>query len=143
MSGPSPDVYMHRRGYNDSDNEHPLFLYMDEMSLQEVDIMFGCIRSNSDKDKSLYPSKDILDDGCFFWTSEWDAHMEDMFVDLTKEILQGTAKFRTPGMWNGYFRCRNRMSRGTHDCLNYIMPTFLMPLHSRILEGFHIDWHKS
>ncbi|EDQ98425.1 uncharacterized protein LACBIDRAFT_302374 [Laccaria bicolor S238N-H82] len=143
MSGPSPDVYVHRRGYIDSDDEHPLFLYTDEMSPQEVDVMFGCIRSDSDKDKSLYPSKDILDDGCFFWTGEWDSRMEDMFVDLTKEILQGTAKFRTPGMWNDYFRRRNRMSRGNRDRLNHIVPASLMHLHTRILDGFHVDWHKS
>lgn len=143
MSGPSPDIYVHRQGYIDSDDEHPLFLYTDEMSPQEVDVMFGCIRSDSDKDKSLYPSKDILDDGCFFWTGEWDVRMEDMFADLTKEILQGTAKFRTPGMWNDYFRRWNRMNRGTRDRLNHIVPNSLMCLHSRILDGFHVDWHKT
>ena len=142
MSGPSPDVYVHRRGYIDSDDEHPMFLYTDEMSPQEVDVMFGCIRSDSDKDKSLYPSKDILDDGCFFWTGEWDARMEDMFSDLTKEILQGTAKFRTPGMWNEYFRRRNRMNRGSRDRLNHLVPTSLLRLHSKISDGFRVGWHK-
>jgi len=112
MSGPSPDVYVHRRGYIDSDDEHPMFLYSDEMSPQEIDVLFSCIGSDSDKDKSLYPSKDILDDGCFFWTGKWDARMEDMFSDLTKDILQGTAKFRTPGMWNEYFRRQSCMGRG-------------------------------
>ena len=57
MSGPSPDVYVHHRGYIDSDDEQPMFLYTDEMSPQEVDVLFGCIRSDSDKDKSLYPSR--------------------------------------------------------------------------------------
>ncbi|EDQ98716.1 uncharacterized protein LACBIDRAFT_296822, partial [Laccaria bicolor S238N-H82] len=100
MDGPSPDVYLHRRGYIDSDDENPMFLYTDEMSPQEIDVIFGCIRSDIDRDRSLYPSRDILDDDCFFWTGEWDDHMENMFADLTKEILQGSAKFRTPGMWN-------------------------------------------
>lgn len=70
MEGPSPKVYLHRQGSIDSDNEHPMFLYTDEMTLQEVDILFGCICSDGDKDKSLYPSKDVLDEGCFFWTGE-------------------------------------------------------------------------
>ena len=73
------------------------------MLAQEIDVLFGCIHSNGDRDKSLYPSRDVLDDGCFFWTGEWDSKMEDMFANLTKDILQGTAKFRTPGMWNEYF----------------------------------------
>ena len=142
MSGPSPDVYVHRRGYIDSDDENPMFLYSDEMSPQEVDVLFGCIRSDSDKDKSLYPSKDILDDGCFFWTGEWDQRMEDMFADITKEILQGTAKFRTPGMWNEYFQHRSRMIRGPCDRLNHLAPASLLRLHSKIIEGFPVDWHK-
>jgi len=143
MSGPSPDVYVHRRGYIDSDDEHPMFVYTDEMSLQEVDVLFGCIRSDSDKDKSLYPSKDILDDGCFFWTREWDSRMEDMFSDLTKEILQGTGKFCMPGMWNEYFRRQSRMIRGPLKCLNQLAPVSLLRLHSKILDGFRVDWHKS
>ena len=142
MAGPSPDVYVHRRGYIDSDDEHPMFLYTDEMSPQEVDVLFGCIRSDSDRDKSLYPSKDILDDGCFFWTGEWDTQMEDMFSDLTKEILQGSAKFRTPGMWNEYFRRHSRLTRGPRDRLNHLAPASLLRLHSKIMEGFPVDWHK-
>ena len=142
MSGPSPDVDIHRRGYIDSDDENPMFLYSDEMSPQEVDVLFGCIRSDSDKDKSLYLSKDILDDGCFFWTSEWDQRMEDMFADITKEILQGTAKFHMLGMWNKYFRRRSRMTRGPHDRLNHLAPASLLRLHSKIIEGFPVDWHK-
>lgn len=142
MEGPSPDVYLHRRGNIDSDDEHPMFLYTDEMTPQEVDVLFGCIRSDGDKDKSLYPSKDVLDEGCFFWTGEWNSRMEDMFADLTKDILQGTAKFKTPGMWNEYFRRRNRTSRGTKERLNQIAPESLRRLHMRILDGFPIDWHK-
>lgn len=80
--------------------------------------------------------------GVFFWTGEWDARMEDMFSDLTKEILQGTAKFRTPGMWNEYFRRRNRMNRGSRDRLNHLVPTSLLRLHSKISDGFHVGWHK-
>ena len=142
MEGPSPDVYLHRRGNIDSDDEHPLFLYTDEMTPQEIDVLFGCIRSDGDKDRSLYPSKDVLDDGCFFWTGEWDSKMDDMFADLMKEILQGTAKFKTPGMWNEYFRRRNRSSRGSKERLNQIVPMSLRRLHSRILDGFPLDWHK-
>ena len=125
MEGPSPDVFLHRRGNIDSDDEHPMFLYTDEMTPQEIDILFGCIRSDGDKDRSLYPSKDVLDKGCFFWTGEWDSKMEDMFADLTKDILQGTAKFKTPGMWNDYFRRRNRTSRGPKERLNQVAPASL------------------
>ena len=142
MSGPSPDVYIHRRSYIDSDDEHPMFLYSDEMTPQEIDVLFGCIHSNSDKDKSLYPSKDILDDGCFFWMGEWDVQMEDMFSDLTKDIMQGTAKFRMPGMWNEYFRRRSCMTRGPRDRLNHLVPASLLRLHSKILDSFPVDWHK-
>ena len=66
MEGPSPDVFLHHCRNINSDEEHPMFLYMDEMTPQEIDILSGCIRSDGDKDKSLYPSKDILDKGCFF-----------------------------------------------------------------------------
>jgi len=125
MDGPSLDVYLHRRSNIDSDDEHPLFLYTDEMTPQEIDVLFGCICSDGDKDKSLYPSKDVLDDGCFFWTGEWDSKMDDMFADLTKEILQGTAKFKMPGMWNDYFRRRNRSSRGLKEKLNQVVPMSL------------------
>ena len=125
MDGPSPDVYLHRRGNIDSDDKHPMFLYTDEMTPQEVDVLFGCIRNDGDKDKSLYPSKDVLDEGCFFWTGEWTSRMEDMFVDLTREILQGAAKFRTPGMWNEYFRRRNHSSRGPKEKLNQVAPASL------------------
>jgi len=142
MDGPSPDVYLHRQGNIDSDDERLMFLYTDKMAPQEVDVLFGCIRSDRDKDKSLYPSKDVLDEGCFFWTGEWDPQMEDMFTDLTKDILQGAAKFRTPGMWNKYFRCRNRTSRGLKEKLNQVVPESLRHLHMRILDGFPIDWHK-
>lgn len=142
MEGPSPDVFLHRRRNIDSDDEHPMFLYTDEMSPQEIDVLFGCIRSDGDKDKSLYPSKDILDEGCFFWTGEWDSKMEDMFTDLTKDILQGTAKFKTPGMWNEYFRCRNRGSRGPKERLNQVVPASLRKLHAKLLDGFPVDWHK-
>lgn len=142
MEGPSPDVYLHRRGNIDSDDEHPMFLYTDEMTPQEIDVIFGCIRSDGDKDRSLYPSKDVLDEGCYFWTGEWDSRMEDMFVDLTKEILQGTAKFKTPGMWNEYFRRRNRGFRGSKEKLNRVVPESLRRLHSKLLEGFPVDWHK-
>ena len=106
MDGPSPDVYLHRQGNINSDDEHPMFLYTDEMTPQEADVLFNCIRSDGDKDKSLYPSKDVLDEGCYFRTGEWDSRMDDMFADLTKEILQGTAKFKMPGMWN---ECRSRI----------------------------------
>ena len=142
MSGPSPDVYLHRRGNIDSDDEYPMFLYTDEMTPQEVDVLFGCIRNDGDKDRSLYPSKDVLDDGCFFWTGEWDSKMEAMFADLTKEILQGTAKFKTPGMWNDYFRRRNRSSRGPKEKLNQVVPASLHRLHARLLDGFPVNWHK-
>ena len=142
MDGPSPDVYLHRRGNIDSDDEHPMFLYTDEMTPQEVDVLFGCIRSDGDKDKSLYPSKDVLDEGCYFWTGEWDSRMDDMFADLTKEILQGTAKFKTPGMWNEYFRRRNRSFRGSKEKLNQVVPESLRRLHARLVDGFPIDWHK-
>ena len=142
MEGPSPDVYLHRRGYIDSDNEHPMFLYSDEMGPQEVDVLFGCIRSDSDRDRSLYPSKDILDEGCFFWTGEWDTRMDEMFDDLTKEILQGSAKFKTPGMWNEYFRRLNRGCRGSKEHLNQVVPAMLHDLHAKLLEGFPVDWHK-
>jgi len=50
MQGPSPDVYLHRRGYIDSDDEHPMFLYTDEMSPQEIDVLFGCIHNDSERD---------------------------------------------------------------------------------------------
>jgi len=143
MSGPFPDVYIHRQGYIDSNDKHPMFLYTDKMSPQEVNVMFGCICSDSDKDKSFYPLKDILDDSCFFWMGKWDAHMEDMFSDLTNKILQGTAKFCTPGMWNEYFRRQNHMNRGLHDHLNHLVPASLMCLHSRILDCFHLNWHKA
>ena len=76
MDGPSPDVYLHRRGYIDSDDNHPMFLYTDKMSPQEIDVLFGCIRSDSNRDHSLYPSRDILDEGCFFRTGEWDTQMD-------------------------------------------------------------------
>ena len=142
MEGPSPDVFLYRRGNIDSDDEHPMFLYTDEMTPQEIDILFGCIRSDGDKDKSLYPSRDVLDEGCFFWTGEWDSKMEDMFTDLTKDILQGTAKFKTPGMWNEYFRRRNRGSRGPKERLNQVVPASLRRLHARLLDGFPVDWHK-
>ncbi|EDQ98824.1 uncharacterized protein LACBIDRAFT_335621 [Laccaria bicolor S238N-H82] len=142
MEGPSPDVYLHRRGYIDSDDEHPMFLYTDKMSPQEIDILFGCIRSDSDRDKSLYPSKDILDEGCFFWTGEWDSRMDNMFNDITKEILQGSAKFRTPGMWNDYFRRLNRGHRGSRERLNQVVPAMLTRLHSKIIDGFLVDWNK-
>ena len=142
MEGPSPDVYLHRRGYIDSDDEHPLFLYTDEMSPQEMDVLFGCIRSDSDKDRSLYPSRDILDEGCFFWTGEWDTCMDNMFNDLTKDILQGSAKFKTPGMWNEYFRRLNRGHRGSKERLNQLVPAMLNKLHAKLLDGFAVDWHK-
>ena len=142
MEGPSPDVYLHRRGNIDSEDEHPMFLYMDEITPQEVDVLFGCIRSDGDKDKSLYPSKDVLDEGCFFWTGEWDSKMEDMFSDITKDILQGTAKFKTLGMWNEYFRCHNCGSRGPKEKLNQVVPTSLHQLHARLLDGFPVNWHK-
>lgn len=142
MDGPSPDVYLHRRGYIDSDDEHPLFLYTDEMTPQEIDVLFGCIRSDSDRDRSLYPSKDILEEGCFFWSGEWDARMEDMFNDLTKDILQGSAKFRTPGMWNEYFRHLNRGHRGSKERLNQSVPAMLSRLYSKIIDGFPVDWNK-
>ena len=102
-----------------------MFLYTDKMTPQEIDVIFGCIRSDGDKDRSLYPSKDVLDEGCYFWTGEWDSRMEDMFVDLTKEILQGTAKFKTPGMWNKYFCRRDHGSRGSKEKLNYVVPESL------------------
>ena len=108
MARPSPDVYVQHRGYIDLDDEHPMFLYTDKMSPQEVDVLFGCIHSDSNKDKSLYLSKDILANGCFFWTGKWDMWMKDMFSNLTKKILQGSAKFCTPGMWNEYFRCHHK-----------------------------------
>lgn len=142
MAGPSPDVYLHRRGYIDSDDEHPMFLYTDEMTPQEIDVLFGCIRSDSDRDRSLYPSRDILEDGCFFWTGEWDARMEDMFNNITKEILQGSAKFKTPGMWNDYFRRLNRGHRGSKERLNQLVPAMLHELHAKLLDGFPMDWHK-
>ena len=142
MDGPSPDVYLHRRGYIDSEDEHPLFLHTDEMTPQEVDVLFGCIRSDSERDRSLYPTRDILDDGCFFWTGEWDSRMDDMFNDITREILQGSAKFKTPGMWNEYFRRLNRGHRGSRECLNQAVPTMLTRLHSLITEGFPLDWNK-
>ena len=142
MSGPSPDVYLHRGGNIDSDEEHPMFLYTDEMAPQEIDVLFSCICSDGDKDKSLYPSRDVLNEGCFFWTGEWDSRMEDMFVDLTKDILQGTAKFKTPGMWNEYFWHRNRSSCGLKEKLNQRVPESLRCLHTRLLDGFPVDWHK-
>jgi hypothetical protein len=142
MDGPSPDVYLHRRGYIDSDDEHPLFLYTDEMTPQEIDVLFGCIRNDSDRDRSLYPLKDILDDGCYFWTGEWDAHMDDMFTEITKDILQGSAKFRTPGMWNDYFRRLDWGHRGTKECLNQLVPAMLTHLHSKVIDGFPVDWNK-
>ncbi|KIJ91334.1 hypothetical protein K443DRAFT_14485 [Laccaria amethystina LaAM-08-1] len=142
MEGPSPDVYLHRRGYIDSDDEHPMFLYTDEMTPQEIDVLFGCIRNDSERDRSLYPSRDILDEGCFFWTGEWDARMDGMFDELTKEILQGTAKFRTPGMWNEYFRRLNRGHRGTRERLNQVVPSMLARLHAKIIDGFPMDWNK-
>jgi len=107
MEGPSPDVYLHRHGYIDSDDEHPMYLYTDEISSQEINVLFGCIHSDSDKDCSLYPSRDILEEGCFFWTGEWDMRMEDMFNNIMKENLQDSVKFKTPGMWNKYFHCLN------------------------------------
>ena len=142
MEGPSPDVYLHRRGYIDSDNEHPMFLYMDKMTPQEIDVLFGCIHNDSDRDRSLYPSRDILDKGCFFWSGEWDTRMDTMFNDITKEILQGSAKFRTPGMWNKYFRRLNRSHRGSKERLNQVVPAMLARLHSRIIDGFPVDWNK-
>ena len=142
MEGPSPDIYLHHRGNIDSDNEHPMFLYMDEMTPQEIDVIFGCIRSDGDKDRSLYPSKDVLDEGCYFWTGEWDSRMEDMFVDLTKKILQGTAKFKTPGMWNEYFCRRDHGFCGLKEKLNYVVLESLCRPHSKLLDGFPVDWHK-
>jgi len=142
MEGPSLDVYLHHRGYIDSDDEHPMFLYTDEMSPQEIDVLFGCIHNDSERDRSLYPSRDILDEGCFFWTGEWDARINGMFEDLTKEILQGSAKFRTPGMWNDYFRRLNQGHRGSKDRLNQVVPTMLTCLYSKIIDGFPVDWNK-
>jgi len=142
MTGPSPNIYLHRHGYIDSDDKHPLFLYMDEMSPQEIDVLFSCIHSNSDRDHSLYPSRDILDEGCFFWTGEWDSCMEEMFNDITREILEGSAKFKTPGMWNEYFCQSNCGHRGTKECLNQLVPAMLNKLHSKLLDGFPVDWHK-
>ena len=68
--------------------------------------------------------------------------MEDMFADLMKDILQGTAKFKTPGMWNEYFRCCNRSLRGSMEKLNQVVPASLRRLHARIRDRFPVDWHK-
>jgi len=119
-----------------------MYLYMDEISLQEINVLFGCIHSDSDKDHSLYPSRDILEEGCFFWTGEWDTHMEDMFNNITKEILQGSAKFKTPGMWNEYFCHLNCGLRGLRDRLNQLVPEMLHKLHIKLLNSFPVDWHK-
>ena len=127
MSGPSPDVYLHRCGNIDSNDEFPMFLYTNKMTSQEVNVLFSYIHSDRDKDKSLYPSKDVLDKGYYFWTSEWDSKMEAMFTDLMKEILQGTVKFKTPGMWNDYFQCHNRSSCGPKERLNQVSPALQSP----------------
>jgi len=142
MEGPSLDIYLHRRGYIDSDDEHPMFLYTDEMSPQEIDILFGCICNDSERDRSLYPSKDILDDSCFFWTAKWDSHMDKMFNEIIKEIMEGSMKFRTPGMWNEYFHRLNWGHRGSKECLNQVVPTMLTRLHYKIIDGFPVDWNK-
>jgi hypothetical protein len=87
------------------------------MMCQEIDVLFGCIHSDSDQDWSLYPSRIILEEGSFLWTGEWDSWMDVMFKELTKEILQGSAKFGTLGMWNEYFPCLNWGHRGSREHL--------------------------
>ena len=142
MDGPSPDIYLHHCRYINSNDNHPMFLYMDEMSSQEINVLFGCICSDSNRDHSLYSLRDILEEGCFFWTGEWDACMEEMFNNLTKDILQGSAKFKTLGMWNEYFRQLNCSCRGSKERLNQLVPAMLDKLHAKLLDGFPMDWHK-
>jgi len=69
-------------------------------------------------------------------------HMEDMFNDLMMDILQGLAKFRTPGMWNKYFRWLNWGHHGSKGCLNQLVLAMLCNLHAKLLDGFAVDWHK-
>ena len=68
--------------------------------------------------------------------------MDNMFNELTKDIQQGSAKFRTPGMWNEYFRRRNRGHRGSKERLNQLVPAMLHRLHLKIIDGFPVDWNK-
>jgi len=68
--------------------------------------------------------------------------MDDMFNDITKDVLQGSTKFRTPGMWNNYFRQLNRSHRGSRECLNQVVPAMLTRLYSTIIDGFVVDWNK-
>ena len=68
--------------------------------------------------------------------------MDDMFNKLTKDILQGSVKFRTPWMWNKYFRQLNQGHRGSKEHLNQLVPAMLDCLHAKIINGFPVDWNK-
>jgi len=45
-------------------------------------------------------------------------------------------------MWNEYFRRLNQGHRGSRERLNQVVPTMLTHLHSKIIDGFLVDWNK-
>lgn len=140
MTGPSVEVAVHYKGWNDTDSKKSMELYCDSLTNQEIDLIFGHVTEDGrPTNRWLYPNYELLLESCDHWEGEWNASLERMFQRISEEIDRGRPKARSYSEWRKWLRQDNR---GRDSARRTGRGIDIDNLHSRMKEAYGDSWHK-
>jgi hypothetical protein len=140
MAGPSIQITIHNAGAVDSNASDPLFIQWDQVTGQDLDLIFGYIKSTGpEAHKWLLPTPQILEDYCYHWRGERTIGCNIIFTNLARKIETGAARLRTTAEWKAYLHSNNR---GKHKPTQIPNMKEFVHAHGLLREQFPHDWHK-
>lgn len=142
VQGPGPQTTRHNKGGSDGGDIDAKFIQYDQPSAAEIHLLLGRVSyGDPEKDKSLWPSTEILMAESNFYWGEWNERMDALMEGLWDEFVDGTYQIRTRAQWREYVRGNNRFggARGKPD-----KPTLKVWKQSKteLTRAFGMEWSK-
>ncbi|KDR70593.1 hypothetical protein GALMADRAFT_75946 [Galerina marginata CBS 339.88] len=112
MNGPSIQTMILRRGASDIKHKQPLGLYWDDVSAQDMALIFGNIPNAVDRrlDLWVYPPPHMLEKFCDHWSGEWNPTLDSIFNYISEAYISRPARMEPMGQraWKSWLRSYNR-----------------------------------
>jgi len=111
MSGPSAQTTTYFRGANDATFSKCVGIHWDQVSAQEIDLLFGYLpHLDPAQNRWLYPPPHILESCCDHWAGEWTSQLDSIFRFITDKALLNPPEIepKTRSQWKKFLRNYNR-----------------------------------
>ncbi|KAJ7489983.1 hypothetical protein B0H11DRAFT_2229498 [Mycena galericulata] len=107
MSGPSIQTTRFVRGWNDTEEEDPMYVWADELPAGETDELLGHVMDGS-VERWVWPTEDLLQELCEHYTGEITPALHRCLMVIYEEVNKRQVKARSRSQWYQFFRIGNR-----------------------------------